>query len=317
MKYTKNNIIINFLKGQGLGNQLWVLFSGIQISRILNCNVRFGNGKFFKGFFLIKDHLIENKFITTKAIFKIDDQFETFSNLEITNYENIINSLKKLLLSSDLELIGSLQNTNFLPARNEILNILKINQLIQANECIIHIRGGDYKNTIVKVSKIYLLAATRFFKRYTSNFKVITDDKKYANKLLPDFEIKISSPDNFDKLTNEHHYNIGIKEDFISLVNSKYNILSASTFGFWACYIGSLFFKKKIIAPAYWFANRVSDSWSSPTNCYIKNWLYMNKKGEFIEVENGKLPNFISKKPQNRYLNFFYRKILNLYLNTK
>ena len=54
MKYTKNNIIINFLKGQGLGNQLWVLFSGIQISKILNCNIRFGNGKFFKGFFLIK-----------------------------------------------------------------------------------------------------------------------------------------------------------------------------------------------------------------------------------------------------------------------
>lgn len=315
MLNTNHHLIINFLQGQGLGNQLWIFFSGIQIAKILNCKIRFGNGQFFKGFFLIKDDIIERKFIETKKIFTIENQFETLSNLEVTDYSNIIKILKNILVSTDVELIGSLQNTDYLPSENDIKHTLKKNLFHPTDECIIHVRGGDYRNTIVKVSRKYLLAAIRFFEKSTLNFNIITDDKNYAKKLLPHIKIKTSNPDDFDKLTNNHHYNIGIKEDFLNIANCKYNVLCASTFGFWACYIGSLFFEKKIIAPAYWFANRISKSWSSPRNCYIKNWIYLNNKGKVIHAENGKLPNFISKKPKNKYLDFLYRKILNLYLD--
>lgn len=314
---TKNNIIINFLKGQGLGNQLWVFFSGIYISKTLNCNIKFGNGNFFKGRFLIESDLIEPEFIQVKKKIIIKEQFETFTSLETINYEYTIKDIEHSILASDIELIGSLQNTNFIPSKEDIFKNLKLKINCESNECIIHIRGGDYKNTLGKVSKKYLISSIYKFKDEVNNFRIITDDKKYANKLLPNIDVIIPSKDSFDHLTNAHHHSIGIREDFINIAKSKYCILSASTFSFWACYIGSLFFKKKVIAPAFWFANRVSSSWSSPANYYIEDWSYLDSKGNTVKPRNGIYPKFNSNKQQNKYLNFLIRKTLNFYLDTK
>ena len=66
MNIYKQKIVINFTNGQGLGNQLWIFFSGIQIAQKLNCKIEFGNGKVFKGFFLIKRKFITKKFIEIK-----------------------------------------------------------------------------------------------------------------------------------------------------------------------------------------------------------------------------------------------------------
>lgn len=311
MKDNVNKIVINFLKGQGLGNQLWVFFSGIGISNKLNCNVEFGNGKFFKGFFLIKKKFIKKNFIEVKRKYLIKESYDLLTNLEVTNYNIEIKNIKKILNNSDLEILGSLQNRNFIPNKKIFLKYLKFKSLKLNSRCTIHIRGGDYKNTIVKPSKKFYEGSIKFFSK--KKISIITDDKEYASSLLPNYSILKSRKNHWDYLTNDHHFSTGIKKDFLNIARSKYNIISASTFSFWASYIGSLFLKKKIVAPAFWFANRVSNSWWSPMNMYIKDWIYINKYGEKVKNLNINSRPLISvHSKQNKYLNFIIRKIINL-----
>ena len=312
MKDNTNKIVINFLKGQGLGNQLWVFFSGIQLAKSNNCKVKFGNGKFFKGFFLINKKLITKNYIKVKKKYLISESYDLFTNLDVTNYENQIKSIQELLTHSDVEIIGSLQNKKFIPSKKTILKYLMFNSLKSNSNCVIHIRGGDYINTIAKPSKKFYEKAITIFKQ--KKILIATDDKKYASFILPDYQILNSKKNHWDILTNKHHLVGGIKKDFLSIAQAKNNIICASTFSFWASYIGSLFFKKKIVAPAFWFANRVSKNWWSPLNMLINKWIYIDKNGKIIKsFKRNSRPLISTKFKQNKYLNFIIRKIINYF----
>ena len=137
MKDNTNKIVINFLKGQGLGNQLWVFFSGIQLAKSNNCKVKFGNGKFFKGFFLINKKLITKNYIKVKKKYLISESYDLFTNLDVTNYEDQIKSIQELLTHSDVEIIGSLQNKKFIPSKKTILKYLMFNSLKSNSNCVI------------------------------------------------------------------------------------------------------------------------------------------------------------------------------------
>ena len=314
MNIYKQKIVINFTNGQGLGNQLWIFFSGIQIAQKLNCKIEFGNGKVFKGFFLIKRKFITKKFIEIKRKYIIKESHDLFTNLEVTNYEVEIKNIKKLLKINDLEIIGSLQNSKFIPSKKKILKYLKFKSLKVNSNCTIHVRGGDYKNTIVKPSKKFYESALTLFKK--KKILIITDDIKYASSLLPKYPISRHKKNYWDHLTSRHHFSGGIEKDFLKIACSNYNIISASTFSFWASYIGSLFFKKKIVAPAFWFANRVSKSWWSPLNIFINKWIYIDSDGKIIKIfKKNARPAFSVNFNQNKFLNFAIRKFVNFYLN--
>jgi hypothetical protein len=318
MKKKRNKLIINFLKGQGLGNQLWVYFSGLALSKILNCNLQFGNGKFFKGFFIVKNNLISKDYIVANKRYFIVESYDFFTDLEVTDYSKEIKKLKYLINLRDFELIGTLQNSNWIPSKKKILANLKFTKIKEDNSCAIHIRGGDYRNTIAKPSRTYFQSSLKYINDKVKKTFIVTDDENYSKKILKNIKISKNKKKKWDKFTNNHHFGAGIKADFFKIAAAKYNIISASTFSFWACYIGSLFINKKIIAPAFWFANRVSNSWSSPLNIHIKNWTYINRAGKITNVRNNKyFPKITSKKKQNKYFNFVLRKILNLYLDLK
>lgn len=308
----KNSIIINFLKGQGLGNQLWVYYAGIFLANYFQCNYKFGNGKIFKGFFLIEDNNILWEEINVSKKLRIKEKFEYFTDLDVTDYSSCMHDLGNLIQLSDVEIIGTLQSTKLIPNNKIIKKTLKINFLKQENICSIHIRGGDFKNTIVKPSKNYYLNALKLFEK--NKFKIITDDPKYARMILPGIEIVEKIKSNFDELTNPHHFSEGIKDDFFLIAKSKANIISSSTFSFWASYIGAIFIKKKIVAPAYWFANRVSSSWGSPNEYIIKDWNYLDSNGLQEKNKISSFPKCIKFKRHNKYINFLIRKFLNKFI---
>ena len=315
-KTSKNKIIINFLEGQGLGNQLWTFFAGIQISKILKTNIVFGGGKFFKGKFIINQKMNYDQINHSSYLFKVKETYDLFTGLEVIDYKNTINFLKKKIIKTNIEILGTLQTTDLLPPKKIILSKLKIKKIYFKKNYLIHIRGGDFKNTIVKPSQSYYIAAINLLKKNKSNFNIITDDKKYARKILPGIKIIESRLNKFDQLTADHHKIGGLSEDFLHLLYSKINIIGPSTFAFWASYIGSCIKKNKIVvAPAFWNANRVSKNWWSPKKMIIQNWIYLDKQGKIIKRKKNTNPYFLTTIKLNKYLDFIRRKLINFFLN--
>ena len=121
-------------------------------------------------------------------------------------------------------------------------------------------------------------------------FKIITDDFKYASKLLPDIEIIEG----------------GIKEDFMNLYFCKYAILSNSSFGYFPLKLGQL--PNVVIAPNQWarFGN-IYNRWVSPLNFYSE-WLWQDKNGRILRSSEIEKSISIANKIYSKY---------NVYTNEK
>jgi phage anti-repressor protein len=146
----------------------------------------------------------------------------------------------------------------------------KIKQLglvIDDNLCVINFRGGEYRsipNLIAR--KEYWTDSINYMKSLNSNmrFIIITDDEPCAKHFIGDFPC--------------FHIDIGF--DFYVINNSKYTILSNSSFGWWASWLNTN--SKFIIAPKYWSQHNVSDGYWGLGDQYVRKFNYMNREG-FIE----------------------------------
>ena len=117
------------------------------------------------------------------------------------------------------------------------------------------------------------------------NFKfiIITDDVKYAKKLLPDYPV--------------YHFDIG--RDYSVVKNAKYLILSNSSFAFFAAWTSETV--KYVIAPKYWARHNVSDGfWACAFNLY-RDWMWQDV--------NGKL--FTYEECENEYISYSKDKKIN------
>ena len=117
-------------------------------------------------------------------------------------------------------------------------------------DVIIHIRGGDFLNipqlNICKL-EYYKKSIRYFILRGHKSFKVISEDRKYANELINQLknyfiDIKITK---FKKDS--------IKNDFNIIRSSRFSILSNSTFSWWASFLSKT--KKEFIVPNYFSLN--------------------------------------------------------------
>ncbi len=138
----------------------------------------------------------------------------------------------------------------------------------------IHIRRGDYisnmKNYFSKFSPIeFILLALHLLPQENDNMPIylISDDKKWANNLLP--LLSSSSRNNFFTIDSKNHL-----EDWAILRHSSINICSNSTFSYTAALLNydNLDQKLRCIVPQ-WFSESVSS--------FQKGWL--SPKG-FIEI---------------------------------
>ena len=122
------------------------------------------------------------------------------------------------------------------------------NNLFQSNDCITHIRRGDYLTTIFAeinsnavIPEEWFMDQLQYVKNEFSpdNFQVVGDDgnhlEDFCNKLEWDASALIQSP----------------MEDFVKLMTSKYLIISNSSFAWWAAFL-NIHEDAVIIAPKNW-----------------------------------------------------------------
>ena len=279
-------ILVDLKDGQGLGNQLWLLAVGIYISNKKSRKLVIRNIQKFKA-----DDLLTEKFFL---------YIELFSNYHLDIVWNVFNPLafkygfdenniyfqedKKFLDLFDMfeyiEIDGNYQSITLIP-EPEILNKFfnfnktKFKRIINySNTCLINIRGGEYLGLLKSpcVSLKYIYGCIEIIKKKIPNidFKIITDDYKFAKIILPEYEILYGN----------------LEQDYLNLESANYLILSNSSFAFFPTYLSNN--KKIILAPFMWAGSNNFNKnkiWLSPCN-FNKIFSFVNEDGELINNYN-------------------------------
>jgi hypothetical protein len=154
------------------------------------------------------------------------------------------------------------------------LEMEKLGIKLDENTCVINFRGGEYRglgNVILRReywrdSINHMLSINPQMK-----FVVVTDDPDCASSFMP-FEIPTV------------HGEIGF--DFYVVNQSKWVILSNSTFGWWAGWLNVR--AEKIIAPRYWARHNVSDGYWATGESYTRGFTYLDRDGSLIDYETCK-----------------------------
>ncbi len=296
-----------FLKGQGLGNQLFCYVSARCFAIDHGCrfgtagqhefanNIHSNRGLYFMDLYLGEQiDCTEDYRIYHEAEHRIK---YPFSRHDMT-YGCSIGGADPLLLDRipDNTLVyGNLQDEKyFLKHRNEICNWLKLKpeyndfRFSDDNLCILNMRGGEYVgNGELFLRRNYWESAMKHMRQAnkTMQFIIITEDVETANTVLP----KIKA------------YHFGMGEDYAILHNACNVILSNSSFAFFPIFTSSKI--KRVIAPKYWARHNVSDGfWASEQNIY-SGWQYMDRKGYLFSSDECRRELEIYKKKKSGILN--------------
>ena len=274
-------LYLEFLDGQGLGNQLWNYVTLRSLSEKLGYEYKIINPNNFKG-----RSFLEISYSTNEFNQYIKNNIKEIHNTNIFKERLFYdNSLKTYVCDFDKEILKIKQNTLLKGLfqsekylfNNDINKFIKLknSSKYKSNnnnpKCILNIRGGEYKRfKELILPKSYWLNAIKNMREICQNMKffIVTDDYDYAKNLLPDLKILKGN----------------IDQDFSQLFHSEYVIVSNSSFSYFPISMGEM--PKKIIAPSKWsrFGN-LQERWISPANCY-KNWCYQNEHGEIISNKN-------------------------------
>ena len=273
-------IVTELYNGQGLGNQLW----SYVITRVLALDKGFDYGimstsKFKGGSFLNLDF---GKKVLGGAgpeggppikLPKGIDHYFLEKNVWYDKYNCDIRDFDTRLLDieDNTKIEGYFQSESLiLHRKKEIKSWLKVNfdcecfDYSDDNVCILNIRGGEYKGAReLLLPRKYWIDAINNMRKINSRleFIIITDDVKYAKRLLPEYK--------------SCHFNIG--KDYSIVKNAMYLILSNSSFGFFPAWTNEKV--KHIIAPKYWARHNVSDGfWACAFNLY-ENWMWQDREG--------------------------------------
>ncbi len=279
-----------FLKGQGLGNQLFCYVTTRAIAEEKGFRFGTANQKQFannihsnRGMYFMDVDLGYEITEAEKERFNRYDEAElrlyignSKHDLEHGCYisgadENIRN------LADNTLLYGNLQDESyFRKYREQIRQWLRIKpeydsyEYSRDNLCIINMRGGEYTGSPeLLINRKYWLKGMKNMKaiRPDMEFMIVTDDVKTAERILPGIPA--------------HHFDMG--KDFVTLKNARYLLLSNSSFACLAAFISETV--QYVIAPKYWARYNVSDGyWASEQNIY-QGWHYQDRKGKLYSDE--------------------------------
>jgi hypothetical protein len=177
----------------------------------------------------------------------------------------------------------------FINIKNDVLNWFKIkpeksleyenklkefNIVLDENLCVINFRGGEYRmipNVLLR--REYWRDSINHMLSLNQNMKfiIITDDPDCAKSHMP-----------FDIPT--YHLDIGF--DFYVVNQSKWVILSNSTFGWWAAWLNVN--ANKILAPKYWARHNISDGYWSVGESYTRGFTYIDRNGNLSDYKSCK-----------------------------
>lgn len=271
-------IATEFLKGQGLGNQLFCYVTtralahakGYEFSILnrelldcmyfmdIDCGIDIKNACFEKTY-----HEREDRIFLGNSVHDIEH------GCYITGVDKQLLSLNQTTL-----LYGNMQDESYFGQyKKEIREWLRVKpeydcmDYSRENLCIINIRGGEYtSNPELFLRRGYWLDAMRIMrqKRADMEFMVVTDDLSAARRILP--EVKA--------------YHFDLAGDYTVIKNARYLIVSNSTFAFFPAFTSETV--QYIIAPKYWARHNVSDGyWASEQNIY-SDFVYLDRKGKLF-----------------------------------
>jgi hypothetical protein len=276
-------LVTKLYDGQGLGNQLWsyVVTRTLALDKGLDFAIM--SPEKFKG----KDFL--DLEFGEKVIGDVGPEDEPPFPLPegISSYYVEKNQWHKkykcdirdfdpdLLKITDNTMIGGyFQSEKYiLHRREEIRSWLRIKPAFECtdfsseNICVLNVRGGEYKgNPHLILPRKYWMDAVRNMLKINGDlsFVVITDDVRYAQKLLPEFR--------------SFHFDIG--RDYSAVKNAHYLILANSSFSFFPTWTSET--AKYVIAPKYWARHNVSDGfWACAFNLY-RDWMWQDRDGNLF-----------------------------------
>lgn len=281
-------IATELLKGQGLGNQLFLYVAIRCLALESNCN-----------FSILNKEILANNIHSNKGMYfmdldcGIDKSKEYFDNVYHEKEDRIFigNSMHDINhgcyitgkddnlfhINQSTLIYGNLQDESYFGKyKTQIKEWLKVRSeydnynYSRENLCVINIRGGEYaSNPELFLRRKYWLDAMKIMKekKHDMEFVVVTDDISAAKRILPEVEA--------------HHFDLA--GDYTAIKNAHYLILSNSTFAFFPAYTSDTL--KFAIAPKYWARHNVSNGyWASEQNIY-SGFEYLDRKGKLFTAK--------------------------------
>lgn len=294
-----------FYDGQGLGNQLWVYASVRSIAAENGANfILLGIDKFKGNHFLDIDHLVGVN--TYKGLLDCNHFHEArFFDPDI---ECVVSCFDKKVLDikQSVNLEGLFQSEEyFFGDISKLKKYIRIKKeyfnkvTIPSDACILNVRGGEYKrhkDLILPISYWHSAIKNMKEQKSVTNFLIVTDDVRYANSILPQYEVLRG----------------GVAECYVALNKAKYLVLSNSSFSYFPVKTNEN--DPFVIAPKHWarFGNEYN-KWASPANLY-KGWFWQDKFGHLHTYEHCK--NEVDYM-ENFYNDDFFIRVPNTFIQKK
>jgi hypothetical protein len=277
-----------FYRGQGFGNQLWVYAT---IKSIANRNK-------FKYGFIGHDEFKGNKFMNLDlgervawnksslphnrvpiGFLEYKHEIQTFHpefNWDLSGFSREFYNLK-----DGTFIDGCFQAEAYVEDyKEEFQRTMRVESKF-FDGCTIHFRAGDYvqiKDVFLPPS--YYLNAIQKMREMVPGikFKIVTDGPKLAAKLFPG--IPIESSGSVRVIANRWYFQqdsrkIGV--DFSKIQNSRFLILSNSSFSWWGAWTNSRV--EAVIGPKYWTRFNSSDGYWGLKDSLTKCWYWLDREG--------------------------------------
>ena len=278
-----------FLKGQGLGNQLFCYVTARAIAA--DKGVKFGtagqeffannmhdnSGMYFMDIDLGEVINDEDK----KNFIRFDERDDrlylgTFHDLKHGCYVTGPDPLMHQVADNTL-IYGNMQDEHYFSKYYDVLKSwLKVKkeydtyEYSKENLCILHMRGGDYFGQAeFTLKRKYWLNGIKKMRaiRPDMEFMIVTDDPDSIRKILPEIPA----------------YRSDIGKDFMIIKNAHYLLLSNSSFACMPAFLSETV--QYIIAPKYWGRYNVSDGyWCGEQNIY-RDFHYMDRNGQLFSAD--------------------------------
>ena len=281
-----------FLKGQGLGNQLFCYVTARCIALERGCafgtagqeqlavNIHSKKGMYFMDMDL--GEKIGEGGVPKESLKRYDEKelrfFQGTSRHDMEHGCYAAGEDKALhSLPDDTLIYGNMQDEGYFGKyREQIREWLKVrpeydtHEFTRDNLCIINFRGGEYTgHPELYLDRGYWLRGMKNMRKLRPDmeFIIVTDDLEAARKLLPGLPVCHSDLD----------------RDYVMIKNARYLLLSNSTFAFFPAYTSETL--RAAIAPKYWARHNVSDGyWASEQNIY-SIFQYQDRKGRLFSPE--------------------------------
>jgi hypothetical protein len=280
-------IATEFYRGQGFGNQLWVYATvrSLAIKQQLPFSILSSHR--FKGkAFLDLDFGVKScRSSSRQPKHRTPGAFQNYLREELIrepvfNFDISTSDNRFFKLTDNTLIDGNMQSLSYISGyREEISEWFEVPGEI-FDGCVINFRGGEYKgirNVFLGIN--YYAEAIAHMRSIDKDmeFLVVTDDAIKAEEYFPNFKIvssggvKIIAGRIYISPPSEL-----IGRDFSLLQNAKYLILSNSSFSWWGAWTNKI--AKVVIAPKFWAAHNVSNSFWSTSDIQEPTWIWQDRK---------------------------------------